>query len=143
MAASLNAGIAKAESMRREILVIESASGKTEFSTEIAVSPAEQEQGLMFRTAMADNDGMLFIYEKPHPLQMWMHNTYVALDMVFIAANGIVSRIEQNAEPLSDRVISSGGAAYAVLELKAGTAQRINLRPGDHVTAPSLRTSAP
>jgi uncharacterized membrane protein (UPF0127 family) len=138
-----NARPALAEAMRRETLVIVTAGGRSEISTEIALTPAEQELGLMFRTSMGENDGMLFIYPKPQTIQMWMHNTYVPLDMVFVRADGSVAHIEANAEPLSDRVISSDGAASAVLELKAGTAQRIGLRPGDHIETPSFHATAP
>ena len=129
--------------MRRETLVITTAAGKAEISTEIAVSPAEQQQGLMFRTSMGDSDGMLFVYAKPQTIQMWMHNTYLPLDMVFIRADGTVSRIEASAEPLSDRVIPSGGPALAVLELKAGTSSRIGLKPGDHIESASIHAAAP
>jgi uncharacterized protein len=129
---------ASALSMKRETLTITSDQGKTEFSTEVALSPAEQELGLMYRTNIGDTDGMLFIYTKPQTIQMWMHNTYVPLDMVFINADAKVLRIEENAQPLSDRVISSGAAATAVLELKAGTAERLGLKPGNVVQSPSL-----
>ena len=123
--------------------MVSTGAGKSEIATEIAATPTEQEQGLMFRTSIGDNEGMLFVYPKPQTIQMWMRNTYVPLDMVFVAADGTVSRIETNAEPLSDRVISSGGAALAVLELKAGTARRLSLKPGDRITAPSLPVTAP
>jgi len=129
--------------MKRETLTISTSSGKTDIATEIAVTPAEQEIGLMFRTSIGDNDGMLFVYGKPHVITMWMHNTYVPLDMVFMARDGTVSRIEAEAEPLSDRVISSATAAAAVLELKAGTARRIGLKAGDHIESPALHAAAP
>jgi len=129
--------------MKRETLTISTSSGKTDIATEIAVTPAEQEIGLMFRTSIGDNDGMLFVYGKPQVITMWMHNTYVPLDMVFMARDGTVSRIEAEAEPLSDRVISSATAAAAVLELKAGTARRIGLKAGDHIESPALHAAAP
>lgn len=129
--------------MKRETLVISTRGGKTEIATEIAITPAEQEIGLMFRTSIGDNDGMLFIYNKPQLITMWMHNTYVPLDMVFMTRDGTVSRIEAEAEPLSDRVISSSTAAAAVLELKAGTARRIGLKAGDHIESPALHAAAP
>ena len=132
-----------AGSMRREPLFLTTQTGRTEISAEIAVTGPEQEQGLMFRTSMADTDGMLFVYDTAKDLSMWMHNTYVPLDMVFIRADGRVARIETNAEPLSDRVIESGSAVAAVLELKAGTAQRLSLKPGDKVESASLRSTTP
>ena len=142
----LQTGVANeawADGMRRETLVLTTSTGRAEISTEIALTPPEQAQGMMFRTGMADSDGMLFVYAQPQVLNMWMHNTYLSLDMVFVAANGTVVRIESNAEPLSDRVISSRSPATAVLELKAGTALRLGLKPGDRVESPSLRTAAP
>ena len=129
--------------MRRETLTLISGSGRTEISTEIAMTEPEQAQGLMFRTGMAENDGMLFVYDKPQDLSMWMHNTYLPLDMVFMRADGTIARIEANAEPLSDRVIASGSPVKAVLELKAGTAQRLGLKAGDRVDSPALKAAAP
>jgi len=135
--------VAWSGTMNRETVVVASTTGRTEFSTEVALSIAEHEQGLMFRTSIGDREAMLFVYPKPLTIQMWMHNTYVPLDMVFMRADGTVLRIEANAEPLSDHVISSGGAASGVLELKGGTAGLIGLKPGDHIEAPSMRAAAP
>jgi len=142
IANSAAAGPALAAPMRHETTVITTASGKTNIATEVAISSAEQEQGLMFRTSIGDNDGMLFVYAKPQLIQMWMRNTYIPLDMVFIGADGAVSRIAA-AEPLSDAVIASGPPALAVLELKSGTANRIGLKPGDHIDSPALRGATP
>ena len=139
----MTAGVTWADTMRRETLTLIAAGSRTEISTEIALTEPEQEQGLMFRTGMADNAGMLFIYEQTHDLSMWMHNTYISLDMVFMRADGTIIRIETNAEPLSDRVIASGGPVKAVLELTAGTAQRLGLKPGDKVDSPALKAAAP
>ena len=136
-------GQARADNMRREIIVLNTQGGQTEIAAEIALSQPEQQLGLMFRTGMGDNEGMLFVYAQPQDLAMWMHNTYLALDMVFIRGNGTVARIEANAQPLSDRVIASGGAVRAVLELKAGTAQRLGLKAGDRVESPSLHAAVP
>ena len=139
----LISGEALAGSMRRETLVLKVSSGPIEISAEIAQTMPDQEQGLMFRTSLADTDGMLFVYDKSQVLKMWMHNTYVPLDMVFIDAKGEVARIEAGAEPLSDRVISSGSLVVAVLELNAGTAKRIGLKAGDKVQAPALLAAKP
>ena len=97
----------------------------------------------MFRTSIGDNEGMLFVYPKPQVIQMWMRNTYIPLDMVFVQADGTVSRIESTAEPLSERIIPSGPPALAVLELKAGTSRRIGLKLGDHVESRALHAAAP
>jgi uncharacterized protein len=129
---------ASADGMRRETVTLSTRTGSASISAEIAASGPEQEQGLMFRTRLGDNEGMLFVYPKPHILSMWMRNTYVSLDMVFIGANGSIAHILEGAEPLSERVISSREAVVSVLELKAGTVRRLGLQRGDTVAAPSL-----
>ena len=72
---------------------------------------------------------MLFPYKEPRELTMWMHNTYIPLDMVFIRPDGVVHRIEMRAEPMSERMISSEGPVAAVLELAGGAAERLGSRP--------------
>jgi uncharacterized membrane protein (UPF0127 family) len=74
---------------------------------------------------------------------MWMHNTYIPLDMVFIRADGTVHRIESRAEPLSDHIIRSDGQVSAVLELPGGAAERLGLKPGDRVRHPFFSAAAP
>jgi uncharacterized membrane protein (UPF0127 family) len=103
---------------------------------EMAETPKEKELGLMFRTELADNQGMLFPYGAPQEVTMWMHNTYIPLDMVFIRADGTVHRIERRAEPLSDRIISSEGQVSAVLEMASGATERLGLKPGDRIRHP-------
>jgi hypothetical protein len=90
----------------------------------------------MFRTELSDTQGMLFPYTAERGLQMWMHNTYIPLDMLFIRADGTIARIEEGAEPLSDRVISSGSAVLAVLEIPGGAAARLGIKTGDKVRYP-------
>ena len=109
---------------------------ETPIDVEMAETPKEKELGLMFRTELADNQGMLFPYGAPQEVTMWMHNTYIPLDMVFIRADGTVHRIEQRAEPLSDRIISSEGQVSAVLEMAGGAAERLGLKPGDRIRHP-------
>lgn len=92
--------------------------------------------GLMFRTSLADNAGMLFPYSPPQEATMWMRNTYISLDMIFIRADGTVHRIEKGTEPFSERVIASGGTVAAVLEVRAGIADKIGLQPGNLVRHP-------
>jgi uncharacterized membrane protein (UPF0127 family) len=119
--------------MRKDVLKLITASGEHAFDVEVASTPAEKSRGLMFRRSLADDAGMIFPYEPPQEATMWMKNTYISLDMVFIRADGIVHRIEAGTEPFSEAVISSNGNVAAVLELKAGIAQRIGLKPGDKV----------
>jgi uncharacterized protein len=120
--------------MRRDKLTLVTSTGKHVFDVEIAETPEDKARGLMFRRSLADDAGMLFPYgPPPQEATMWMRNTYISLDMVFIRGDGIVHRIEHGTEPFSERVISSEGPVSAVLELKAGIANRIGLKPGDRV----------
>lgn len=128
--------------MRREPLTIVTAQGEHTFQVEIASTPEEKAKGLMFRTSLADDAGMLFPYSPPQEATMWMRNTYISLDMVFIRADGTVHRIEPRTEPFSERVIASRGDVAAVLELKAGTADRLGLGPGDRVRHPLFAAAA-
>ena len=96
----------------------------------------QRERGLMFRRFLDENRGMLFDFETERPVMMWMKNTYLPLDMVFIGRSGKVVGIAENAVPLSEKVISSGVSTFAVLEVNAGTAARIGLRIGDSIHHP-------
>jgi uncharacterized membrane protein (UPF0127 family) len=87
----------------------------------------------MFRTHLADTDSMLFFYERPLEITMWMRNTLIPLDMVFIRPDGIVHRIEAWTTPLSEDIISSHAPVSACLELAGGAAERLGLKPGDRV----------
>lgn len=116
--------------------------GEHKFDVEIAVTRDQQSRGLMFRRSMDPRQGMLFIYNEPQYVSMWMRNTYIPLDMVFIRADGKVHRIEASTEPLSERIIESGDKILAVLELVGGTAAKLNLKPGDEVRQSRLKSSA-
>ncbi len=131
--------------MRTDRLQIEPASGEASRTLEIEVADSDQEKalGLMFRTQLADGEGMLFFYGPERDITMWMHNTYIPLDMLFIRADGVIHRIEVKAEPLSDRVIASGGPAAAVLELAGGAAERLGIKPGDKVRHGVFGASGP
>jgi uncharacterized membrane protein (UPF0127 family) len=119
--------------MRREVLTLVTATGEHVIDVEIAQTAEEKARGLMFRTSMPEQTGMLFPFDAPQEIKMWMRNTYVSLDMVFIRADGVVHRIESRTEPLSERIISSSGPVTAVLELAAGVAARFGLKAGDRV----------
>jgi uncharacterized membrane protein (UPF0127 family) len=134
LGAMLAAGASTAEAqMRRETLTLVTAGAEHVINVEIAETAEEKTIGLMFRTSLADDAGMLFPYSPPQEATMWMRNTYIPLDMIFIRADGIVHRIERQTEPFSERIIASQGEVAAVLELKAGSADRLGLRPGDRV----------
>jgi uncharacterized protein len=87
----------------------------------------------MFRKELPDGHGMLFDFEQDQPVSFWMHNTYISLDMIFIAGDGRIVRIAENTEPLSDRLVPSGAPVRAVLEVIAGTARKFGIAPGDRV----------
>lgn len=122
--------------IRRETLALVTGAAEHVIQVEVTSTPEEKAMGLMFRTSLADDAGMLFPYTPPQEATMWMRNTYISLDMVFIRADGIVHRIQANTEPFSERVIASRGTVAAVLELKAGSAARLGLKPGDRVRHP-------
>jgi uncharacterized protein len=119
--------------MKREALVLKTSAGDKTIDTEIADTSEQKAMGLMFRTSLADTAGMLFPYTPPTEITMWMKNTYIPLDMVFIKANGTVHRIAVRTEPLSEKVIASEGECAAVLELAGGAAERLGLKVGDRV----------
>lgn len=133
-----DAGVAVARSeataaAREERLEIVTATGVRALDVEIAATPEKQALGLMYRTSLPDTKGMLFTHGEPRELSMWMRNTYIPLDMVFIRADGTIHRIEARTEPLSERIISSNGPVTAVLEIAGGAAERMGLKPGDKV----------
>lgn len=122
----------------RAPLSIHSASGVHRFSVEVARTPRQQAQGLMFRRRLDPGTGMLFVHRREAMRSMWMKNTFVPLDMLFIDRAGRIVHVVERAPPLSTASIPSRRPAAAVLELNAGTAQRLGVRPGDRVTSPAL-----
>ena len=125
--------VQSAHAMRLETLKLITAQGTHAIDVEVTETPAEKAQGLMFRTRLADTNGMLFFYETPQEITMWMRNTYIPLDMVFIRADGVVHRIEARTEPLSEKIVASRGDVTACLELAGGAAERLGLKAGDRV----------
>jgi len=116
-----------------ETVEIATRSGVHAFTVELATTDAERATGLMYRKELPEGRGMLFDFGRDQEVSMWMKNTYVSLDMIFIRADGSVARIAENTEPQSTRIISSGGPVRAVLEVVAGTARKFKIAPGDHV----------
>ena len=131
---ALAGAVAQAASF--QTLEIATKSGVHIFSVEMATSEDEKQKGLMYRRELADGKGMLFDFSPEQQISMWMKNTYISLDMIFIRADGRILRIAENTEPLSTRIISSGGLAKGVLEVIAGTAQKYGIQPGDRVAHP-------
>jgi uncharacterized protein len=120
-------------------LEILTSTGRHTFQVEIASNDATREHGLMDRRYMAPDHGMLFEFDREEPVAFWMKNTYIPLDMIFIAPSGVVTHIAANAEPLSERVIPSGGPSVAVLELDGGIAASIGLKVGDKIRHPFFK----
>jgi uncharacterized membrane protein (UPF0127 family) len=115
-------------------LAITTANGRVHrYRVEVAATPEQQARGMMFRTEMARDSGMIFPMDPPRPAAFWMRNTYVPLDLVFIGKDGRVRNIAPHARPLSEELIPSEGPVAAVLELKGGETERIGLKPGDRV----------
>ena len=127
--------------LRREPLTIHTSAGAKVFDVEIAADDREKAVGLMFRTSLADTTGMLFAYGQPQELTMWMKNTYIPLDMLFIRADGVIHRIAPMTEPLSERVVASGGPVTAVLELAGGAAARLGIKAGDRVAHRAFKSA--
>jgi uncharacterized membrane protein (UPF0127 family) len=117
-------------------LEIVTKSGVQVFSVEMATTEEEKTTGLMYRKELADGKGMLFDFSPEQEVSMWMKNTYIPLDMIFIRADGRILRIAENTEPMSTKIIPSRGLAKGVLEVIAGTAQKYGIAPGDRVAHP-------
>lgn len=124
---------------RTEPLTIASRSGRHAFQVEVMRNDADRARGLMYRRSMPADHGMLFDFEQPQPVNMWMKNTYLSLDMLFIRSDGSIARIAADTEPLSTRMVPSGEPVLSVLELNAGTAARLGIRAGDRVEHPMFR----
>lgn len=123
-------------------LSIDTAKGRQHFTVELALTPAQQEQGLMYRPHLAADAGMLFVAAQPQIMTFWMHNTLIPLDMLFIAAGGKIVDLHERAMPMSDATIVSHAPAIAVLELNGGTADRLGIKIGDIVHAAALGDAA-
>jgi len=106
------------------------------FSVEMATTEVEKTTGLMYRKELPEGKGMLFDFAPEQEVSMWMKNTYISLDMIFIRADGRILRIAENTEPMSTKIIPSRGLAKGVLEVIAGTAQKYGIAPGDRVAHP-------
>ncbi|WP_342642171.1 DUF192 domain-containing protein [Rhodoligotrophos ferricapiens] len=102
-------------------------------NVEVARTPEQREKGLMNRDELPEARGMLFVWDQPLPVTMWMRNTKISLDMIFIRSDGVIHRIAANTVPFSEDLISSHGDVLAVLEVRGGLSRKIGLRPGHRV----------
>ena len=119
--------------LRTAPLEIVTATGTYPFEVELALNDTERSVGLMHRREMAADKGMLFDFSRDDTVSMWMKNTVLSLDMIFIKADGTVANIAEKTTPFSLNTITSRGAVRAVLEVPAGTARRIGLKSGDRI----------
>jgi hypothetical protein len=123
--------------LRKERLVIATGRGKQHaFMVEMALTPTEQSVGLMFRPSVPVDGGMLFDWGRSRVSQMWMRNTIVSLDMLFIAQDGQIRTIAERTVPQSLAVIDSRVPVRATLELRGGTCAKLDIRVGDRVQHP-------
>jgi uncharacterized membrane protein (UPF0127 family) len=122
-----------------EPLAIVTASGRHAFQVEVMRTPDQRAKGLMHRQHLPADRGMLFDFGRVEPVAMWMQNTYIPLDMFFIAADGRIVRITERTEPLSTRTLPSGEPVLSVLELNGGAAEAIGAKVGDRIEHPLFR----
>ena len=122
-----------ADAAELQTLEIVTKSGVHVFTVEVVKTEQERATGLMYRRELPEGRGMLFDFEREGPISMWMKNTYVSLDMIFIRADGRIARIAENTTPQSLEVIGVREPVLAVLELAGGTTRKLGIRPGDVV----------
>jgi uncharacterized protein len=130
----LGGATAPARAAEQDTIDIVTRTGVHAFSVELATNAAERAVGLMFRKELPEGHGMLFDFQTEQQVQFWMHNTYISLDMIFIAADGRIVHVAENAKPMSDDLIPSVRPVRAVLEVIAGTVRKFGIAPGDRVT---------
>ena len=121
---------------RLQTVEIASKTGVHAFAVELVDNDADRAKGLMYRKELPEGRGMLFDFQREQEVSFWMQNTYIPLDMLFIRGDGRILRIAKNTEPLSTRMIPSGGPVRAVLEVIGGTARKLGIAPGDRVAHP-------
>lgn len=124
---------APASAQALEKLVIQTASGARTFDVEVMRTDEERAKGLMNRRFLPAERGMLFDFKAEQPVAMWMMNTYIPLDMLFIRKDGTIARIAEMTEPLSTRTIASGENVLGVLEINGGLSAKLGIRAGDRV----------
>jgi len=138
--ALLAATVTHAVAAEMQPLEIVTKSGVHVFTVEMATTEQERATGLMYRKELAEGRGMLFDFSPEQQVSMWMKNTFIPLDMIFIRSDGRILRIAENTEPHSEKIISSGGLAKGVLEVIGGTARKYGIQPGDRVAHPLFGT---
>ncbi|TKT73212.1 DUF192 domain-containing protein [Afipia massiliensis] len=138
--AFLGAAASNVSAAEMQPLEIVTKSGVHVFTVEVAKTEQERATGLMYRRELPEGRGMLFDFSPEQPVSMWMKNTFIPLDMIFIRSDGRILRIAENTEPHSEKIISSGGLAKGVLEVIGGTARKHGIQAGDRVAHPLFGT---
>jgi uncharacterized membrane protein (UPF0127 family) len=121
-------------------LEIVTKSGVQVFTVEVAKTEQERATGLMYRKELPEGRGMLFDFSPEQQVSMWMKNTFIPLDMIFVRSDGRILRIAENTEPQSEKIIPSGGLVKGVIEVAGGTAKKLGIHPGDRVGHPLFGT---
>lgn len=130
-------GMGLAQSCDNDTVTITGGFGSANFTVEVAITPEEQAQGLMYRTSMAKMSGMIFEFPRPRPTSFWMKNTLLPLDMIFADQTGQIVNIHENAIPLDETPIFGGERIKFVLELNAGLVSLLGVTTGDHLSNPN------
>jgi uncharacterized membrane protein (UPF0127 family) len=141
-AAAQEPAVEPLETFPRSNLEIESSSARLRFDVWVADTAARRSQGLMFVKRLAPKRGMLFLYREPQVVSMWMKNTLIPLDMLFVAADGHIIRIAPRTTPHSLASITSMGPVTAVIEIAGGEAERLGIVTGARVVHPIFTTMA-
>ncbi len=129
---------AQTAKMRTEPLTVTSGGRVHDFTVEVAETAEDRARGLMFREFMAEDHGMLFVFEASREQHFWMKNTPLPLDILFIARGGTIVRIAENTTPFSEKHIPSYSPAKFVLELNAGLTEKLGIKAGDRVSSASM-----
>ncbi len=137
-AGAVGSRIVQSDALPRGELFIDTARGERRFEIEIARTGDHRRRGLMFRAELAADAGMLFVYQGERDIVMWMKNTLISLDMLFIDGDGRIARIAERTTPMSEERIRSGGPMRAVLELRGGTVNLLRIKPGNRVRSEAL-----
>jgi len=125
------------KSMAEPLVIERQNNGIITVEVEVADTPEMRSKGLMFRKTMPEMSGMLFKFDQERMIAMWMKNTFIPLDMLFVGSNGIVHNIKRGAQPQDLTVIESGAPTKWVLELNAGFVDKYNIRTGDRLRVPA------
>jgi uncharacterized membrane protein (UPF0127 family) len=130
VAAACSHGPAPRRAVEPQVIVAPPGLPAAQVAVELARTAAEQSRGLMYRDHLEPGHGMLFLFDQPHHLTFWMHNTYIPLDLIFIGADHRVVGVVENAEPLTDAPRGVDGDSQFVLEVPAGWAAAHRIAPG-------------